>query len=345
MPFRHHLPFSLQQSARAFRHLFGRPAGRTAPGLDPDCLQFHLTKTIAGAAGALTLDLALRIERGESVALLGPSGSGKTTLLRMLAGLVPADSGHIHAFGRVWLDSTRTVALPPRQRRAGMVFQDYALFPNMSVRGNLRFAQPRGRAAARADELLDLVGLAALADRRPAQLSGGQQQRLALARALAAEPELLLLDEPLSALDARLRHDLQDALLALRSRHGTTTLLVTHDPAEARKLADRALRLEAGSLVAEAAPAKAGTTTPGALAFDARGPVLSARVVARVTGADGETRYRVDCGGHRVLVRGGPGCALASGEPVQLRADAWVATPAAYSSAADAHPTLTRQAG
>lgn len=240
----------LQQAAQSFLHLLGRRPDADVPAAD--CLQLHLTKALATADGALTLDVALRIERGESVALLGPSGGGKTTLLRMLAGLTAADAGHIHAFGAVWLDSARGISLPPRKRRAGLVFQDYALFPNMSALGNVRFALPRGTPAGRADELLERVGLAALGGRRPAQLSGGQQQRLALARALAAEPALLLLDEPLSALDAALRRDLQDALLALRALHGTTLLLVTHDPAEAQRLTDRAVVLERGRIVADA---------------------------------------------------------------------------------------------
>ncbi|QDF99404.1 molybdenum ABC transporter ATP-binding protein [Azoarcus sp. DD4] len=341
MPIRNSLPLPLQQSALALRRLLGRaPDHRGTADAASDCLQLHLTKALASADGKLTLDVSLRIARGESVALLGPSGSGKTTLLRMLAGLAPADSGHIQAFGTVWLDSARGIALPPRKRRAGLVFQDYALFPNMSARGNLRFALPRGRPPARADDLLDLVGLAGLADRHPAQLSGGQQQRLALARALAAEPELLLLDEPLSALDTRLRRELQDALLALRARHGTTTLLVTHDPAEAQKLADRAVVLEGGRIVADTLPAGlSGSSGESAATGDGRGPALSARVLARVTGTDGEARYRVDCGGQPLLVRTEGGRPLTPGETVRLRPGEWIATPA------DADPTLIRQAG
>lgn len=264
------------------RHLLTRFRRHAAADTAANRLRFHLHKALASADGALKLDLALDIERGSSVALLGPSGSGKTTLLRMLAGLTPADGGHIHAFGTIWLDSRRGITLPPRKRRAGLVFQDYALFPNMSTRGNVRFALPRGRPASRADELLERVGLAALAERRPAQLSGGQQQRLALARALAAEPALLLLDEPLSALDNSLRRELQDALAALQRLGRTTTLLVTHDPAEAIRLCDRAVQIRHGRIVADGPPAtlSCGTGTPG-------------QVIAAST-ADGLTTYRIE---------------------------------------------------
>lgn len=230
-----------------------RPARISLPG---DCLELHLQRQMATADGPVSLDLQLQIQRGQCVALLGRSGSGKTTLLRMLAGLSRAEHGHIHAFGTAWFDSSRGIDLPARQRRAGLLFQDYALFPNMTARGNVRFALPRHRSAAHADELLERVGLAALADRHPAQLSGGQQQRLALARALAAEPQLLLLDEPLSALDGDLRWEMQDLLLGLRQRRELTLLLITHDRGEALRLADRAIHLQQGRLIADCSPAE-----------------------------------------------------------------------------------------
>jgi ABC-type Fe3+/spermidine/putrescine transport system ATPase subunit len=174
----------------------------------------------------------------EVVALLGPSGCGKTTTLRIVAGFESADSGSITLADR---DLTR---LPPHSRDIGLVFQDYALFPHMSVADNLAYGlRRRGMATAdrarRVGEMLELVRLTGLDARRPAQLSGGQQQRVALARALAINPRLLLLDEPLSNLDAKLRHTLQTELRQILTRIGTTTLIVTHDQEEAMALADR----------------------------------------------------------------------------------------------------------
>lgn len=297
---------------------------RAARACVPDRLDFHLRKRLVAADGPVTLDVALSLSRGESLALLGPSGTGKTSLLRLLAGLLPADDGHIAAFGRLWLDRAAGIDLPARRRRAGLVFQDYALFPNMSVRGNLRFALPRGVRSSQADELLELVGLAGLADRAPGRLSGGQQQRLALARALAAEPELLLLDEPLSALDGTLRRELQEALAALRARRRTTLILVTHDPAEALRLCERAVLLEAGAVVADGSPA----ALFGADAADA--PLLLAgRVLACETAADGSPRYRIESQGRQCLARVAPGTVLAPGDGVLLSAGDWRATPLA----------------
>ncbi|MHB1835578.1 MAG: ABC transporter ATP-binding protein [Solirubrobacteraceae bacterium] len=182
--------------------------------------------------------LDMEIGPGELVALLGPSGCGKTTALRLLAGFDRPDAGTITVGGR---DITR---VPAHKRDMGMVFQAYSLFPNMDVRTNVAFGLRMRRAAKRdrldrADRLLDLVGLADTGTRYPHQLSGGQQQRVAIARALAIEPTVLLLDEPLSALDARVRIQLRAEIRAIQRRLGITTLFVTHDQSEALSLADR----------------------------------------------------------------------------------------------------------
>jgi putative spermidine/putrescine transport system ATP-binding protein len=184
----------------------------------------------------------------EVVALLGPSGCGKTTTLRIVAGFESADSGSIHLGGK---DLT---SLAPHSRDIGLVFQDYALFPHMSVADNVGYGlRRRGQGAAarseRVGEMLDLVRLTGLDARRPGQLSGGQQQRVALARALAISPRLLLLDEPLSNLDARLRGSLQTELREILTRIGTTTLIVTHDQEEALALADRIAIMSAGRVL------------------------------------------------------------------------------------------------
>jgi iron(III) transport system ATP-binding protein len=187
----------------------------------------------------------LDISEGEFICLLGPSGCGKTTLLRILAGLETADAGQL---SRAGLDIGR---LPPARRDYGMVFQSYALFPNLTVAENIAYGlRLRGvHRRHRVRELLDLVGLPGRDDYLPAQLSGGQQQRVALARALASSPSLLLLDEPLSALDARVREHLRQELRALQRKLGITTLMVTHDQDEAFALADRVAVMHEGRIV------------------------------------------------------------------------------------------------
>ena len=216
-------------------------------------IEIDLARQLDTAHGPLTLKVTASLTPGDRIALFGASGAGKTTLLRMLAGLTRPDSGRLVVNGTLWFDSARGIHVPPQQRQIGMVFQDYALFPHLSVRGNLAAAQPVGNPA-RIDELLELTGLATLAERRPDTLSCGQRQRVALARALAREPQLLLLDEALSALDADLRHRLQDELLALHARFAPTLLLVSHDLAEVFRLARRVIRLEAGQVTGDGSP-------------------------------------------------------------------------------------------
>ncbi|SRR6266404_2788094 len=190
-------------------------------------------------------DISLDIIEGEFVCFLGPSGCGKTTLLRAIAGLDPQTSGMIRQKGR------DVSALPPAQRDFGIVFQSYALFPNLKVSDNVGYGlvsrrRARKEIARRVDELLTLVGLPDAAAKYPAQLSGGQQQRVALARALATSPSLLLLDEPLSALDARVRLRLRHEIKALQRRLGVTTIMVTHDQEEALTMADRIVVMNHG---------------------------------------------------------------------------------------------------
>jgi putative spermidine/putrescine transport system ATP-binding protein len=206
----------------------------------------HLTRTF-GKVKALD-DFSLDLAPGELVALLGPSGCGKTTALRALAGLEGVDSGAVVVGGR---DVTR---LPANRRDMAMVFQSYSLFPHLTVAGNIEFAlglrkvpsRRRGEAVA---HNLELVGLGGHGDRYPHQLSGGQQQRVALARALAVRPQVLLLDEPLSALDAKVRVQLRDEIRRIQTEVGITTLFVTHDQEEALVIADRIGVMESGRLV------------------------------------------------------------------------------------------------
>ena len=189
----------------------------------------------------------LSVRPGEFFAFLGPSGCGKTTLLRLIAGFAQAQTG------RVLLDGEDVAPLPPWKRDVGMVFQSYALWPHMTVAKNVAFGLeelrlPRAEIERRVAEALDLVGLADFASRRPAQLSGGQQQRVAVARTIAIEPKVLLLDEPLSNLDAKMRVSVRRELRALQQRLGLTTIFVTHDQEEANTICDRIAVMDAGTI-------------------------------------------------------------------------------------------------
>ncbi len=192
-------------------------------------------------------DVSVDIPSGSLTALLGPSGGGKSTLLRIIAGLEQPDSGSIEIAGE------NSTALPPQRRNVGFVFQHYAAFKHMTVRGNVAFGleirkRPKREVQARVDELLALVHLQQFADRYPSQLSGGQRQRMALARALAVEPQVLLLDEPFGALDTKVRRELRDWLRRLHDEVHVTTVFVTHDQEEAMEVADEIVVINNGSL-------------------------------------------------------------------------------------------------
>jgi molybdate transport system ATP-binding protein len=204
----------------------------------------------------MRLEAAFDCAPGELVALVGPSGSGKTSLLRAIAGLLDARTlrGSITVGGQCWFDSGRAIDLAPQDRRVGLVFQHYALFPHLAALQNVAIGTP-GPAGNRFDALFERLGLVGLQQRRPAQLSGGQQQRVALARALAREPNVLLLDEPFSAVDAPARQALYRELATLRQALATPIVLVTHDLAEARRLADRVVILDAGHSLQSGTPA------------------------------------------------------------------------------------------
>ncbi len=210
--------------------------------------------------GAFVLDVAISADPGQVLAVVGPNGAGKSTLLRVLAGLVPLTAGRVVLCGRAVADAAQGVHLPPYERSVGLLFQDYRLFPHLSARDNVAFGlrargTPRGPARAAADAWLSRLGLDGLGDRRPAALSGGQAQRVALARALAVDPALLLLDEPLAALDAGTRAAVRGDLRRHLAAFPGPALLVTHDPLEAMTLADRLVVLERGRVVQSGSPA------------------------------------------------------------------------------------------
>jgi putative spermidine/putrescine transport system ATP-binding protein len=276
---------------------------------------------VYGATRALD-QFSLDVHPGEFVALLGPSGCGKTTALRMVAGFDRPDTGQILVDG---VDVSR---VPAQKRDMGMVFQSYSLFPNMSARDNVAFGlrlrhQRSGLRRQRASELLELVGLAEHTAKYPHQLSGGQQQRVALARALAIEPRVLLLDEPLSALDAKVRAELRDQIRALQQRLAITTLFVTHDQEEALSMADRVCVMSRGRVEQIASPAE--LYAQPSTAFVAEFVGVSSRVPVNRHGDQGD---HVELFSRDVAIRGdapaanaGPLDALLRPEDVTVRVD------------------------
>ncbi len=219
-------------------------------------IRLTIKKRLQGAAGDMLLDVAFSVAPSSVTALMGASGAGKTSILKMIAGLMRPDEGVIAVHEQTWFDSQQRISRSVRQRSLGFVFQEYALFPNMTVRQNLVYALPRKASQSMVDEMLAIMQLQHLQHQKPAQLSGGQQQRVALARALVRQPRLLLLDEPFAALDPPMRLQLQQDLLRLLQRYHTTTLLVSHDVAEIARIADQVVVLDHGKVVQSGVPGK-----------------------------------------------------------------------------------------
>ena len=204
----------------------------------------------------LALDVDFEIETGMLITLYGKSGAGKTSILRILAGLLAPDRGRIVVNGHTWLDTERRINLRPQKRKAGFVFQDYALFPNMTVRENLAFALPENGDRSTVQELIGIMELGELQHRRPDTLSGGQKQRVALARALVQRPDILMLDEPLSALDYEMRGKLQSHILQVHREYGLTTILVSHDTSEVFRMSDLVIVVEEGKIIRKGSPSE-----------------------------------------------------------------------------------------
>src|SRR5687767_6768296 len=280
-------------------------------------------------ASAVVDDVSLAVAGGELCVLLGPSGSGKSTILRMIAGLADVDGGRIELLGR---DVTHQ---PPQRRGVGFVFQHYALFRHMTVAENVEFPlrvrhAPRRERQTRRDELLELVGLGGLGRRLPRQLSGGQQQRVALARALAHRPEVLLLDEPFGALDAKIRVELRRALREIQTNLGITTIFVTHDQEEAFELGDRLGVMNFGRLLEVGRPAELyqRPQTEFVATFLGTGNLLAGRLL----------QEDVEIGPLRfpLATQPAPGASTDGPQPVQVlfRPEDVVLTPEADSSGA-----------
>jgi len=217
-------------------------------------LEVHIRHTLHTADGILPMEVDFALTGNSILALTGPSGAGKTTLLKQIAGLAIPEAGRIVFGQNQWLDAENRIHVPAQQRHIGFVFQDYALFPHMTVMQNLEFALPQIHNKELISHLLETAGLTQLTTRKPHQLSGGQQQRVALARALAPRPRLLMLDEPLGQLDRSLRERLVVELRDLFGRLGTTVLAVTHDQGEAFALADRVVVMRDGRIAQSGTP-------------------------------------------------------------------------------------------
>lgn len=219
-------------------------------------IELSVNKLLQSANGTMPLNVNISIEQGCFLTLYGKSGAGKTTLLRMLAGLIRPDRGAIKVNDNYWFDHDNNVNLSPQVRNVGLVFQDYALFPNMTVQENLRFVEKTNKSTKIIDKLIDIMELGGLQHHKPETLSGGQKQRVALARSLVQQPQLLLLDEPLSALDSEMRTKLQQHLITVHKEFNLTTILVSHDVSEIIKTSDKMAVLEEGEISKIGTPTK-----------------------------------------------------------------------------------------
>ena len=267
-----------------------------------------LSVEVTTRLGDVALDVELEVASGECLALAGPSGAGKTSVLRTVAGLLAPDRGRVSCAGETWLDTERGVVLPAERRRCGYLFQEYALFGHLSAWRNVAYAlheSPRSEREPRARALRERFGLGERAEARPATLSGGERQRVALARALARRPAALLLDEPLSALDARTRAAASRELGAVIRDAAVPVLLVTHDFAEAALLADRIAIMDAGRVLQQGSASALAAEPASAFVADFSGAVVLTGEARR--GEEGVVVVALDGGGEVIALEGEPG--------------------------------------
>ena len=238
-------------------------------------IEIDIIKPLYTADGIINLKVNKKINKGDFLTLFGKSGSGKTTLLRILAGLETPKSGKIVVDKEIWFDSSKKINLSPQKRNVGFVFQDYALFPNMSVRKNLEFALKNKNEIKKVDEILEIMEIKNLSNMKPELLSGGQKQRVALARTLMTNPKILLLDEPLSALDTTMRLKLQDELSLIHQKFNITSILVSHDISEVFKLSNRVFKINLGEIEEDGTPNELFSNQKISSKFKIVGEILS----------------------------------------------------------------------
>ncbi|MEG0849925.1 MAG: ATP-binding cassette domain-containing protein [Flavobacterium sp.] len=238
-------------------------------------IQFNAYKMLQTADGELPLDVSLTFEKGQFIAVYGNSGAGKTTILRILAGLTEAEKVQIKVGDEVWDDSVKKLHLPVQKRSIGFVFQDFALFPNLTVKENLEFALSKNDSNEIVTELIELMELQSLQNSKPQNLSGGQKQRVALARAIVRKPEILLLDEPLSALDDEMRFKLQDYILKIHQKYQLTTLMISHSAAEIFKLSDKVVVIDKGKISKQGTPNEVFAEKKISSKFQITGEIIS----------------------------------------------------------------------
>ncbi len=241
-------------------------------------VEISVTKKLRGQNGEFVFSCDFQNDGAELISIFGPSGSGKSTLLRMIAGLEQPDSGYIKISKAAWFDAEKKVNWSPQKRKVGFVFQEYSLFPNMSVLENILFAQPK-RDHKKAKELLGLTELSELANSYPSQISGGQKQRVAIARAIAREPDILLLDEPFSALDISVKRKLHDELLRLKTALNIPIIFVSHDKEEVFRLSDKVGIVKNGEISKILEPSEAFFDSKFSSKFSFLGTILSIKKI------------------------------------------------------------------
>lgn len=259
-------------------------------------IQFNAYKMLQTADGELPLDVAFTIKKGQFVAVYGNSGAGKTTILRILAGLTAAEQATIKVADATWDDAEKKFHLPVQKRSIGFVFQDFALFPNLTVKENLEFALSKGDSKEIVQELIELMELQSLQNSKPEHLSGGQKQRVALARAIVRRPKILLLDEPLSALDDAMRFKLQDYILQIHKKYELTTIMISHSIAEIFKLSDHVLVIDKGRITKQGTPEKVFSEQRISSKFQLTGEIISIKksdIVYVVQVSSGNTIVKV----------------------------------------------------
>jgi molybdate transport system ATP-binding protein len=244
-------------------------------------VDISIYKKLRSNSGTLILDVDFNISSGELLTLYGKSGAGKTTILKVIAGLLKPDKGNIVVNGKTWFNEKKKIDLQTQQRNLGFVFQEYSLFPNMSVRENLTFALTKGQDKKIVSDLIEIIDLGDLQGRDPNTLSGGQKQRVALARTLVQRPEILLLDEPLSALDDEMRIRLQQYILKVHREFNLTTILISHDVSEIIKMSDYLMELNLGKIINRGTPKEMFLFNAGREEIQLSGEIITIEIGGR----------------------------------------------------------------